>query len=311
MTEAPRPRCAVCGARDWRGAAPWTCGHCGLRVAPDHDPGAVRTALDAMLRPGPVDAGKGDRPFALDMFTLRVAASRAGLAAEPLDREDAAALAYPHSARPARARLAPRAPAPPRVALGMILRAGALERALERMAPWRAAFPEIVLVEDGAPSPEREEEGARVLRRPLERFDERRNAAQRAARSPWVLQLDDDETPSPALVAAVHALAAMADRHNLVSVGFARRNLVDGAPSDLWPDVQYRLNRREVRFRGAVHERPDAPGGWRRTTLALDGPIDHHLDRARVEERSRAYEAMAPGGGRPADERALLRPFRP
>ena len=307
-----RTRCFVCGARGWRRAdRELRCDHCGVRVRVDHDRGECVDALGALLRPGPCALAR-DLPFAADIYTLRIAASRVGLAAWPCDRMTAEALAYPHSVRPARAWLRPRAPAPPRVALGMILRADAVERTLERIGPWRARFAGIVLVVDDAAREPVQRDGATVLHRPLGKdFAAQRNAVQRAASARWVLQLDDDETPSDALLHAMDAISAHADAQNVVSVGFPRRNLVDGAWSDLWPDVQYRLNRREVRFAGAVHERPAVPGGWRHTTIALDGVIDHYLERARVEERSRRYEAMRGGAGRPGDEMALLRPFAP
>ena len=306
------PRCFGCGARGWTARGEWLgCNHCGVQARKPYDAAACDAALDALLRPGACALGP-DLPFHADIYTLRILASRRSLAVQPMDREDAAALAYPHSPHPARAWLAPRAPAPPRVALAMILRADALDGAFGRIEAWRDQFGEIVLVLDAPEAPPETRGSTTILRHPLAGdFAAQRNRAQRAAGSPWVLQLDDDETPSADLLSAINALAAQADAQNVVSVGHRRRNLVDGAWSDLWPDVQYRLNRREVRFRGAVHERPAVPGGWRRTTIALDGTIDHYLERARVEERSRRYEAMREGGGRPGDERALLRPFAP
>ena len=152
---------------------------------------------------------------------------------------------------------------------------------------------------------------ARVLAHPLDGdFGAQRCRAQDACRAPWVLQLDADERPEPALLDAMDALAAMADRQGLRSLGFRRRNLVDGVWSDLWPDIQYRLNRRELRFRGRVHERPDA-GGWRRSAIVPLGAIEHRLDGKRVRERTRRYGAMEATGARETDETALLRPFRP
>ena len=305
-------RCFVCGARDWRPArgTELACSHCGVRVGADYGADACASALHGMLAPGLAEASP-DMPFRMDPYTLRIAASRRGLAAWPAGRRDAAALAYPHSRDPARMWLQHRTPSPKRATLAMILRADAVDGAVARMAPWRDRFADVVLVADANGSGETRD-GIRILRHPLDGdFGTQRTRAQAAARSPWVLQLDHDETPSVALLDAVDALAAQCDAQNVVSVGFPRRNLVDGAWSDLWPDVQYRLNRRELGFRGAVHERPAVPGGWRRSTIALDGVIDHDLHRARVEERSRRYERMREGGGRLCDEAALLRPFRP
>ena len=327
------------------------CGHCGLALAPGSSPRACAGALQARLVPGPLArAGPeapfyADPPFHADAYTIRTAALGRGLAYEPGGRRDAAALAFPHAARAPGGTLRALPPAPPRVALAMIVAEAELPGLAARLGPILhrfvdalvvvdrpteggrvAALPDLARATDSpatdspatdASASDASASGAsapalRALARPLDGdFGAQRCVAQRAARASWVLQIDADEWPEPALLDAMDALTALADRQGLRSLGLPRRNMVDGRRSDLWPDIQYRLNRREVRFRGAVHERPDAPGGWRRTTLALDGPIDHHLDRARVEERSRAYEAMAPGGGRPADERALLRPFRP
>ena len=93
------------------------------------------------------------------------------------------------------------------------------------------------------------------------------------------------------------------------SIGLPRINRVDGARSALFPDIQYRLNRADIRFDGIVHERPVAPFG--ETTLGLRGAIEHALSRDRVLARSALYEGMRTGAGRRGDERALLLPFDP
>ena len=311
----PARRCFVCGARDWRegfGARhDLACGHCGVRVERPYDPDACRTACEELLVPGESVLDRA-LPFAADAYTWRIMASGAGLAAWPMDRADAVDLAYPHSKRHPRMILAAPAPARPRVTLGMIVRASALDGALARIAAWRARLAGVVIACDAPLAPPREHMGALILSRPLAGdFAAQRNAVQAAAPTPWVLQLDDDESPDRALVDGIDAWSAQADAQNVVSIGLRRRNLVDGIWSDLWPDIQYRLNRREVRFRGTVHERPHVAGGWRRSTIALGGTIEHHLVRARVEERSALYEAMQTGAGRPDDEAALLRPFMP
>ena len=102
-------------------------------------------------------------------------------------------------------------------------------------------------------------------------------------------------------------LVAAADRDGLCSLGLPRRNLVDGVQSASYPDIQYRLNRNEIRFAGRVHERPVVR--FAESSLALAGALDHRLDGARVRERTRLYEAMSTGAGRPEDEALLLVPF--
>ena len=138
-------------------------------------------------------------------------------------------------------------------------------------------------------------------------FAAQRNRMQAAAGAGWVLQLDSDERPDAALLASLGWLVAAADRDGLRSLGLPRRNLVDGAMSALYPDIQYRLNRADVRFGGNVHERPMV--SFAETSLALPGAIDHYLDAARVRARTRVYGAMAGDGARPEDEARLLRPF--
>ena len=333
MCRAPTPdpatearRCIVCGARDWRPAGRTTdpseryrCSHCGLLVALDaYDAAALAASLEALLRPGSVAlprSGWGiDDPAWMDAYTLRIAASGRSLAFEPGDGSQAAALAHPHSRHPARGWLRALAPAPARVALGMIVRASEVDDALGFVRKLLPRFAEAVIVADGPVADDalRPGDAIRVLSHPLDGdFGAQRTRVQRACRSPWVLQLDADETPSDSLLDAMDALTAQADRQGLVSIGLPRRNLVDGEWSDLYPDIQYRLNRREVVYSGRVHERPDLKGAWRRSMIAPAATLDHALARERVERRSREYEALATGGGRPGDEAALLRPYRP
>ena len=67
--------------------------------------------------------------------------------------------------------------------------------------------------------------------------------------------------------------------------------------------------RSDIRFAGRVHERPVVP--FVESSLALAGALEHRLDGERVRERTRIYEAMSAGAGRPEDEALLLAPFDP
>ena len=150
--------------------------------------------------------------------------------------------------------------------------------------------------------------GAVVAAHPLTGdFAAQRNRLQTLAATGWVLQIDTDELPDEAMIDSLGWLTAAADRDGLRSLGLPRRNHVDGRLSALYPDIQYRLNRSDVRFEGIVHERPVVP--FAQTSLALTGAIDHRMDGARVRERTRVYGAMSAGGGRPEDEALLLEPF--
>ena len=88
-------------------------------------------------------------------------------------------------------------------------------------------------------------------------------------------------------------------------VGLARRNLVDGTLSALYPDVQYRLLRRSVRFTRAVHEHPRLQPG-RAKFAHLGAEIVHAIAGDRLDAREALYKGMEAGADRPHDT-ALLR----
>ncbi|KQM76188.1 hypothetical protein ASE70_10390 [Sphingomonas sp. Leaf22] len=278
------PRCPICGNANWHDRALPECTHCGLAVADlAFDPPALRAAIDDTLR-----TGTPERGFALSPHARRNAAWALGL----VDGK-------------------PATPQPHAVTLGMIARAGEADGIAAMLAGLRPDFPRAIVLLDGTRDDAAALAGrvpwARIVAHPLNGdFAAQRNQVQALATG-WVLQLDTDELPDAALLAALGWLTAAADRDGLRSLGLPRRNRVDGVPSALWPDIQYRLNRAEIRFAGVVHERPVVP--FERTALALAGAIDHFLSRSRVVERSRVYEAMSTGAGRPSDEAALLRPF--
>lgn len=312
----PDRRCPCCGARALahlrHGASPepgarLVCEWCGARFA---------TPSPEAAAPG---AGSRSVPegWLLDDYTMR-----ALLAGRGLDfRADAPLHGGPrgHGEAPAAGTSAPFAVLPPRdVTLAVLARTQ--DRGADRLAAWARdrGFAETIVVQDGpAPRPVAD---AKVIAHPLAGdFAAQRNRAQRAARTPWLLHLDTDERLDDALARHLAALLAIADRDMLDAVGFARANLVGGAAADLWPDTQYRLVRASVRFRGRVHERPDACDDWRRTMTVLSGgrspddapAIRHDLDRAHVVERTGRYDALGQDEARRADEAALLRPYEP
>ncbi len=288
MDEAiPGPRCPICGNDRWHARAMPECTHCGLAVRDlAFDAIGLRDAIRAHLL-GAVATG-----FSLAPHSRRNAGWALGLVQEA------------DGWHPAR-------PRSPDVTLGIIARASeadAVAAMLARLRPW---FPRAIVILDGtmqdAANLALRARGTQVMAHPLEGdFAAQRNRVQALADG-WVLQLDTDELPDDTLLGALGWVTAAADRDGLRALGLARRNLVDGVRSALWPDIQYRLVRSDVRFAGRVHERPDVP--FEHTSLALTGAIEHRLERARVIERSKTYEAMSAGAGRPSDEAALLRPF--
>lgn len=265
---------------------------------------ALAAALDGSVFAPQADIG-------LDIYTLRIAASRLHTIALPCDRRQGIALAAPHSTLDARARLVPLGTAPRQpVSLGILCRPETLDACVEQARRHLDWASQAIILCDGAAAPQRHDRCVRVAFRPLEGdFARQRNALQDLCETGWMLQLDDDETIAPETGWALPALVFAAEAAGMVSIGLARRNMVDGVLSDLFPDTQYRLNRQEVRYRGVVHERPDRP--WQRSTIALHGTIDHTLNAARAARRSDIYEELSPGNGRLGEARALLTPYRP
>jgi hypothetical protein len=314
-------------------AFPIACGACGLLLEPEADPAESRAHLAAQLA-GPVFDSDPEAPYGLDLYTLRSAATGHGLGVRPCDAAGETALRRPHDRHAARGTLYALDGAAERpVSLGLFCRPAALEAALAALAVHAAWTDDVVILLDAAARPPAATAAAgfpqgtlRVGARPLgqefgqesgqgsghesgQDFAAQRNALQDLARHPWMLQLDADETLAAEAGRRLPALAALAETGDVVSIGLARRNHVDGVLSDVYPDVQYRLNRRSVRYAGRVHERPVLDGGWPRSLITLHGTIAHHLDRAHVLARSRHYERLAPGQGRPEEEAALLRPY--
>ena len=320
-------RCFLCGADmlgpatrhlvypgGHRRAFPLACGSCGLLLEPEADRKTCRIHLADALAGDAYDPDPGT-PYGLDLYTLRSAATRVGRGVRPTGPEDHEALRHPHSVRAARADLYDLGVGPVRpVSLGVLCRPQDLD-AVRGLATAQACWTDdIVILLDGEPDPTAHgtlPEGVRVRAQPMAGdFAAQRNALQDHARHPWMLQLDADETLDPATGRLLPALAALAEAGDVLSVGLPRRNRVDGVLSNVYPDVQYRLNRRCVRYAGRVHERPSLDGGWPRSFIALHGAIDHNLSRAHVLARSRRYEDLDPGRGRPEEETALLTPYR-
>ena len=302
-----------------RRAFPLACASCGALLDAGSDAARCRAHLAEALAED-VFRLAPDAPYGLDLYTLRSAATRHRRGVRATCEADRIALLRPHAERAAAGELFALAPTQPdTVALGLLCRPADLDAVLAGLpvhAAWTADVTILVDAPDAAPQPAAvagfPPGAARIAARALsEDFAAQRNALQDLSRSPWMLQLDADEVLAPAAGLLLPALAALAEAGEVLSVGMPRRNRVDGVLSDVYPDVQYRLNRARVRFRGRVHERPDLGGDWRRSFLALHGVIEHRLSRAHVLARSRRYEAMDPGRGRTEEEGALLRPYEP
>lgn len=146
----------------------------------------------------------------------------------------------------------------------------------------------------------------RVIAHPMDGdFAAQRNRVQAAAHTPWVLQLDVDEELTPATKQLLPDMIDDAEQGGWDVVGLARRNLVDGMLSALYPDVQYRLLRRSIQFTRAVHEHPLLePRNVKFTHLGAE--IIHTIASNRLDTREAMYKWIEAGADRPHDT-ALLR----
>lgn len=151
--------------------------------------------------------------------------------------------------------------------------------------------------------------GLVIKNRPLNSdFAAQRNIVQENAQTGWVLQLDCDERPDKNLLDGLGFSIAKADRLSLDSIGFPRKNLVDGALSAHYPDVQFRLNRQHIRYKKPVHETADVP--WHKQSYCWLGHIEHRLEHSRLKTRSEKYEKITEGAGKPVVLQRLLMPFK-
>ncbi|SFN71190.1 hypothetical protein SAMN05428984_0310 [Sphingomonas sp. OK281] len=308
-----RLRCLICGNWDWLVREDWfECSHCRLLVRDVSEVGAVADEIVARFESGLVDLQREPAErWMLDPAGLRNAAWRFGFEVEPVAVAQGD-VRFPPDYRSAQAHSAPATTVPHGIGLGIMARPADANDIVEIATRYHTAFARIVVLLDGT-ADEAGEIAARVpwievAHHPLSGdFAAQRNRLQDAMRTRWVLQIDTDERPDRALIDSLGWLVAAADRDGLRSLGLPRRNLVDGVRSASYPDIQYRLNRSDIRFAGRVHERPVVP--FVESSLALAGALDHRLDGERVRERTRIYEAMSTGAGRPEDEALLLAPF--
>lgn len=303
-----------CGERR---AFPLACNACGVLLTEEGDTEACRAHLARSLA-GPVFSPDREAPYGLDLYTLRSAATRWRLGARPRDGAGRTELRNPHGTRAAEAELfaldsADRRP----VSLGLICRPAERDAVLAALPEQAGWTDDVVILMDGPALPAEPvtvdgfgDGAVRVAARPLDgNFAAQRNALQALARHGWMLHIDADEALGVATGRLLPALAALAEAEDVVSIGLSRANRVDGVLSDVFPDVQYRLNRHHVLYAGRVHERPVLAAGWPGSMIALHGCIEHRLNAAHVRARSRRYEVLDPGRGRPEEEAALFRPY--
>jgi len=172
------------------------------------------------------------------------------------------------------------------------------------------AFAETVVLYDGDAVPAALEPLAglsnkpnvKLFARPLEKdFAAQRNAATRLASYDWVLHLDADERPSPAMLSSLPQLVALGERHGFLTIGVPRATFVDGQVTETDPDPQYRLHHRSERWVRKVHERPRSfVQDWRRAWLVDYRPdvrMVHQIQSKFLAEKSQFYDAIREGAG--------------
>lgn len=311
LKRATISRCFCCGARAFENlASHWAkCTWCDMYICRDtpYSDRVMAVQINAALETGFSNWQLGQQPWHPTHRTLRLAATAKRLwyrwdDAAPLDliTNDNAGRLTPFDTF-----------APVRVGLVVLSTPDntALAGMLECFAP---LFEEVVVVIDAPTGPLRRTGNTTFFYRPLDgNFSDQRNAGTAVATGDWVFHLDTDESVSEAFCAALPRLAAAASSAGLRAIGFPRRNFVGGDLSDLFPDVQYRLIRREVCFENAVHERPDACRTGDHTIVSQHGAIDHYLSRERVSVRCARYDEFGQSPDRHADALALLKPFAP
>ena len=309
---AMRTRCFSCRARPFSLAPDgWSqCDWCGAqwRGQGYGEADILAEELEEALGPGRVcEQSVAGHDWRLNGHALRIAASRFGLwfvpdktspRLGPANDSTVGVLEPLRQTRP--------------VTVGLVTLArrddATLDTFLQEFAPY---FASCVAVIDGPDRPCDISDGLAKIWRLLDSdFAAQRNAGQRASTCDWTFHLDLDERVTPEFCENLPFLAARAATAGLAAIAFPRRNFVDGRLSDLFPDVQYRLVPADARFRGNVHERPDACADWTRTSVWLGGAIDHDLSRDRVMERSRLYDAMGQRPAQRTDDTDLLTAYR-
>jgi len=166
-----------------------------------------------------------------------------------------------------------------------------------------------------------------ILKNPLDGdFGKARNLLQEAAKSPWVLATDLDERWDEGLLKGMPTLIRQLERDGKEICGFPRANFVEGAlindvPDKEWTeggllrslertgwpprngDIQYRLIRKEERWRGKIHEAPE--GLFKhpdRVAVLRDFWILHNKSFDRQRHQDSHYKSLGQTRGMPGND---------
>ena len=155
--------------------------------------------------------------------------------------------------------------------------------------------------------------GARVIHHPFDNdFSAQKNFAISKLETDWIYLHDPDERLEPALLEMIPVLASSAGQRSLMDIGIipdsedlfdcfgiARRNFIDGAQTEIYPDYQYRLFKNYCKCEGKVHEK--IIGFKNRTEIdfdrnSLDTPsrfnILHYKSSERQKIQDKFYDAI-------------------
>jgi glycosyltransferase involved in cell wall biosynthesis len=163
--------------------------------------------------------------------------------------------------------------------------------------------------------------GARVIHHPFENdFSAQKNRAIEALDTDWVYLHDPDERLDPPLLEIMPMLIDDIEGQKALMMagilcipgeleedeepkydcfGIARKNLIDGVQTDVYPDYQFRLFRNYCRFQNPVHE--EIIGFKRRTEIdykrdTLEEParlnILHYKSSDKQEQQNNLYKII-------------------
>ncbi|NCC25180.1 MAG: glycosyltransferase [Deltaproteobacteria bacterium] len=157
-----------------------------------------------------------------------------------------------------------------------------------------------------------EHPGLVVFRRGLQGdFAAQRNAVAKRLAEDWLLMLDADERLDTDAMSILPEVLNKTLKNNpgMRVVGMSRRNLIDGVDTGVWPDWQFRLVIRGVRWRNTSPSLDASPGCHEFPLETHDNPdsvmllpnivIKHSKSSIRHLQRNKMYSAISSGRYRP------------
>jgi len=161
-------------------------------------------------------------------------------------------------------------------------------------------FDEVVLVDDMSDNFEEVEKFAsrydnvKVVQHALDKnFAAQRNFGQDQLNTEWIFQLDADETFESPLIESLRYLVRTSPK-NIYTIGMPRMNLIDNIQTKVYPDTQFRLNRKHVKWIGNVHEHPEIQ---MKNTGIVKAHIVHSKTKKDYNKQQEFYDKIKDGAG--------------